>query len=293
MEARIVSTVLPASVAASGPSSATFLASSSASAPARSPSIDPSELRTLLANLSHELCRPLISLRAGFELLLAESARPMSADHRGHVETMAILCDDMLRLTRSYLDYAGLIQGTRPLCYGSFTLGALVREIDRQFASAAAARRIAWDCLLEGADASVTIDASRCQQIFGNLAANALKYTPEGGEVRLTARHEPTHWRVDVSDSGPGIPPEALDKVFEPFYRLARDERSGIDGSGLGLAICREMVEQMGGQIAIASVAGQGTCVTVRLPNEPRASSGAPATVGRTRPSHHVTSATV
>src|SRR5947209_8098433 len=124
---------------------------------------DHAELRSLLSNLSHELCRPLISLRAGFDLLLGDSERPISRDQRGHVQTMVILCDDLLRLTRSYLDYAGLIQGTRPLCYGSFTLGALIREIDRQFAPEAAARRIGWECALEGADATVPTDASRRQ----------------------------------------------------------------------------------------------------------------------------------
>jgi signal transduction histidine kinase len=230
--------------------------------------IEHAELRSLLSNLSHELCRPLISLRAGFDLLLADNARPISRDQRGHVQTMVVLCDDLLRLTRSYLDYAGLIQGTRPLCYGTFTLGALVREVDRQFAPTAAARRIGWECALDGPEATVTTDASRCQQIFGNLVANALKYTPEGGQVRVTARHEGAHWVVVVADSGPGIPAEAISKVFEPFYRLARDERSGIEGSGLGLAICREMVDQMWGEITLASEVGQGTRVTVRLPSE-------------------------
>jgi len=232
--------------------------------------IDHIELRSLLSNLSHELCRPLISLRAGFDLLLADTARPISGEQRGHVQTMAVLCDDLLRLTRSYLDYAGLIQGTRPLCYGAFTIGALVREIDRQFAGAAAARRIVWECTLDGPDATVTTDASRCQQIFGNLVANALKYTPEGGDVRLTARYQGEDWIVVVSDSGPGIPSESIPKVFEPFYRLSRDERSGIEGSGLGLAICREMVDQMWGTISITSVVGQGTRVTVQLPSSGR-----------------------
>src|SRR5258708_6287962 len=127
--------------------------------------IDHDELRSILSNLSHELCRPLISLRAGFDLLLSDTSSPVSVDRRGHVETMVALCDDLLSLTRSYLDYAGLVQGTRPLCFGTFTIGALVREIDRQFASAAAARRITWECGLEGADATVVTDASRCQQI--------------------------------------------------------------------------------------------------------------------------------
>jgi signal transduction histidine kinase len=235
--------------------------------------IDHAELRSLLSNLSHELCRPLISLRAGFDLLLADVARPISDDQRGHVQTMVVLCDDLLRLTRSYLDYAGLIQGTRPLCYGTYTLGALVREIHREFAPIAAARRILWECVLEGPNATVTTDASRCQQIFGNLVANALKYTPEGGQVRVSARHEGERWVVVVTDSGPGIPPDALSKVFEPFYRLSRDERSGIEGSGLGLAICREMVDQLHGEIALSSAIGQGTRLTVELPSEgpPRA----------------------
>jgi signal transduction histidine kinase len=208
----------------------------------------------------------LISLRAGFDLLLGDSARPISPDQRGHVQTMVLLCDDLLRMTRGYLDYAGLVQGTRPLCYGSFTIGALIREIDRQFSQLAATRRIVWECALEGRDATVTTDASRCQQIFGNLVANALKYTPEGGMVRVVARHEGADWLLIVSDTGLGVPTDSLARVFEPFFRLPRDEHSGVEGSGLGLAICREMVEQMRGTIVLTSTLGEGTRVMVRLP---------------------------
>jgi signal transduction histidine kinase len=232
------------------------------------PLIGHSELRTILANLSHELCRPLVSLRMGFDLLLADAARPIPNDQRGHVETMVLLCDDLLRLTRSYLDYAGLVQGTRPLCFGSFTVGALVREVDHQFGQVAAARRVGWACKLEGPDAAVTTDATRCQQIFGNLVANALKYTPEGGEVRVSGRLDGKRWVVTIADNGPGIPGEHVDRVFEPFYRLARDEHSRVEGNGLGLAICRELVDQLGGDIQLHSELGQGTRVTVRLPAE-------------------------
>lgn len=73
-------------------------------------------------------------------------------------------------------------------------------------------------------------------------------------------------WSVIVSDSGPGIPAEALDRVFEPFFRLSRDEHSIIEGSGLGLAICRELVTQLHGEISVSSVAGEGTLVSVRFP---------------------------
>jgi signal transduction histidine kinase len=235
--------------------------------PSRSP-IAQGELRSILSNLSHELCRPLISLRAGFDLLLGDALCPISPDQRGHVRTMVVLCDDLLRLTQSYLDYAGLVQGVRPLCLGVYTIGALIREIDRQFAPEASSRRIFWECSWEGIETTVTTDASRCQQVFGNLVANALKYTPEGGVVKVQGRCEGDHWQVIVSDTGPGIPAESLSKVFEPFFRVNRDEHPGVDGSGLGLAICREMVVQLGGQITIQSTVGQGTRLAVHLPTE-------------------------
>jgi signal transduction histidine kinase len=233
------------------------------------------ELRTILSNLSQELCRPLVSLRMGFDLLLADSVPPISPDQRGHVETMVVLCDDLLRLTRTYLDYAGLVQGVRPFCFGTFTVGAVVREIDREFGPIAAARRIAWDCRLEGRDASVTTDVTRCQQVFGSLLTNALKFTPEGGEVRVSGRLEGAGWVVAVVDNGPGIPADHVDRVFEPFYRLSRDEIVRAEGTGLGLALCRALVEQLGGEVHLQSTVGKGTRVTVRLPLDASQATGA------------------
>ena len=141
--------------------------------------------------------------------------------------------------------------------------------------------------MLEGTDGSVTTDVSRCQQIFGNVVANALKYTPEGGTVRVVGRHEGDQWLVVVADSGSGIPADALTKVFEPFYRLARDEHSGVEGNGLGLAICREMVDQMGGQIAISSAVGRGTAQSpYSSRSRPRRAPPRPPT-GRERGTRH------
>ena len=231
--------------------------------------IDQGELRLLFSSLSHELCRPLTSLKAGFDLLLGESSATFTADQRDHLLTMVTLCDDLLRLTRSYLDYAGIVQGSRPLCLGSFTIGALIHEIGRQFAPIAAARQVHWRSRVDSPETSAVTDASRCQQIVGNLVSNALKYTPVGGTVHVIGEVEADSWSVTVNDSGPGIPPDALDLVFEPFFRLPRDEHSGVEGNGLGLAICRELVAQLHGEIALTSVVGQGTSVTVRFPLAP------------------------
>lgn len=234
-----------------------------------SPLIESAELRCILSNLSQELCRPLESLRAGFDLLLVDDAKRFSGDQKGHVRTMSELCDDMLRLTRDYLDYAGLVHGTLPLNIGTFTLGALIREIDRRFAPLASAQGISWECVVDSSDAAVATDASRCQQILGNLATNALNYSGDGGLVRLSARHAGDHWTVTVADQGPGIPDEHLSHVFEPFFRLPRDERSGVEGNGLGLAICREMVNQLGGTIELAARADGGTEAKVSFPLAP------------------------
>ena len=158
----------------------------------------------------------------------------MTQDQRGHLLTMVSLCDDLLRLTRSYLDYAAIVQGSRPLCLGSFTIGALIDELNRQFAPTASARRIKWESHVDSRESVVTTDASRCQQVFGNLVSNALKYTPAGGRVRMTGKVEADSWSVTITDSGPGIPAEAADRVFEPFFRLARDEHPASREAGWG-----------------------------------------------------------
>jgi signal transduction histidine kinase len=229
--------------------------------------IEAGELRSILSNLSHELCRPLTSMKAGFDLLLGDDTPfAITPDQRCHLSTMLSLCDDLLRLTHRYLDYAGIVEGSRKLCLGSFTIGALVGEIDRQFAPIAAARRIKWESHANEPEALVVTDASRCQQIFGNLVDNALKYTPVGGQVRVVGNLEAQSWSLTVSDSGPGIPDESLERVFEPFLRLPRDEHSVIEGNGLGLAICRELVSQLNGAVELHSALGNGTTATVRFP---------------------------
>ena len=193
----------------------------------------------------------------------------MTAEQRGHLLTMVSLCDDLLRLTRGYLDYAGLVNGARQPSFGSFSLGAIIREIDRQFRSSAVAKGLRWDVVGPDLDVEVVTDASLCQQIFGNLVTNAIKYTPAGGNVRVEGVTGINDWCVVVSDDGPGIPPESLDHVFEPFFRLSRDEHSRIEGNGLGLSICRELIQKLNGKILLDSTPGVGTTVKVLLPHRP------------------------
>jgi signal transduction histidine kinase len=252
----------------------------------RHSAVDQNELRSLLTSLSHELCRPLVSLRAGFDLLLEDSGSTVTVEQRGHLLTMVSLCDDLLRLTRGYLDYAGLVSGSRPAVYGSFSLGAIIREIDRQFRTSAQSHGLTWEAVASEPEAHVVTDASLCQQIFGNLVSNAVKYTPAGGHVRVECQADAEKWCLTVIDNGPGIPPESHDQVFEPFFRLSRDEHSRIDGNGLGLSICRELIEKLQGEILLDSTPGAGTKVKVLFPRRPEVPSsgrhfaGQPADLG-------------
>lgn len=122
-----------------------------------------------------------------------------------------------------------------------------------------------------GADLSdvgeVMVDPDRVDQVVGNLVENALRYTPEGGDVQVSLRRDRRDVLLAVADTGPGIDGEDLEHVFERLYVSQRYRPVRPEGSGLGLSIVKELVDAMGGTVTVASVLGQGTTVTVRLPH--------------------------
>jgi signal transduction histidine kinase len=117
----------------------------------------------------------------------------------------------------------------------------------------------------------VATDPERVRQVLGNLLSNALKYTPPGGRVTVRAEvrprgHDGAHAEsvaIDVRDSGPGIPPDKHEEVFEEFSRLAPD---AAPGAGLGLAIARRVARALGGDVTVASEPGRGSCFTLWVP---------------------------
>jgi signal transduction histidine kinase len=112
----------------------------------------------------------------------------------------------------------------------------------------------------------VWADPNRLHQILSNLVRNAIRHTPEGGIVVLSARAEGDHVDIGVSDTGEGIAPEDLPHVFDRFYRADPSRTRSTGGAGLGLAIVRELVELMGGTVQADSTPGQGSTFTVSLP---------------------------
>lgn len=239
--------------------------------PDRPTSGDPGH-RGLFAALSRELCRPLISLHAGFDLLLAGCEGPIADAQRDQVLALRSQCISLIALTRSFLDYAGSGRARRPLDPATFRLGALLAEADRQFSVAARARGIDWSCRLDGGDATVVTDLACFQQVVGQLVANAMAHTPDGGRIDVTARADADGWSVEVADDGRGIPSQALERVFEPLIRLgsaAGAATGGGPGHGMGLPVCRDLVARLGGRIVLRSAPGRGTTVLLRFGDEP------------------------
>jgi signal transduction histidine kinase len=114
---------------------------------------------------------------------------------------------------------------------------------------------------------AVTADRGRLNQVLANLLDNAIKYSPDGGDVELALERVDGSVRVVVADEGRGIPEDARDQVFERFYRVDPELTGGVGGSGLGLYICREIVHAMGGSIAIEPNEPRGTRFVVTLPS--------------------------
>jgi two-component system OmpR family sensor kinase len=229
-----------------------------------------------VADVSHELRTPLTALGGSLEMLLLGADRGDAAAARRLTRGMYAEVERMRRLVEDLLTLARLDEGRAGLRADVVEVGGVLNEVCDEAQQMAHGQQVRCEVVPELPP--VRADADRLRQVLLNLVVNALKYTPESGRIELAARFEGAAAlagkpadvvTVEVRDTGEGIPAEALPHVFERFYRAdpARTRSSpAAGGSGLGLAIAKSLVEAQGGQIAIASMPGEGTTVTVRLP---------------------------
>jgi two-component system sensor histidine kinase GlrK len=219
-----------------------------------------------LRHLSHDLKTPLAALREGTELLNDQVAGPLAPPQR---QVVAILRDNSVKLQRlieDLLDYQRALHAASGLQVGSVALEGLLRQSLRSHQLAAQGK-----ALRLGLDATVfTVwgDAVKLRSVIDNLIGNAIKFTPAGGEVRVLARQHGGSATIDVVDSGPGVPAEEREAIFEAFFRGRAGAFGRAEGTGLGLAIAREFTEAHGGRIEV--VAGKhGAHFRVTLPLRP------------------------
>ncbi len=216
-----------------------------------------------LRHVSHELKTPLTALREGAELLNDEVAGPLRPAQRQVVSIMRDNSIKLQRLIEELLDYQRALHAASSLEVKPVVLDSLVAEAVR--AHELAARSKGLRLSIDSQSAMLEADPEKLRSIVDNLISNAVKFSPPGGTVSVRARAQAGEAVIDVMDSGPGVPVEERESIFNLFFRGRGKGDSGrIKGSGLGLAIARELVEAHGGQIAV--VAGGGGHFRVTLP---------------------------
>jgi two-component system phosphate regulon sensor histidine kinase PhoR len=221
--------------------------------------------RDFVANASHELRTPLTSIR-GFVEALEDGAieDPATAQRflgkiRTHSDRMAVLVGDLLELSR-------LEAGERVPDLEETLPADVAEEVVASFAGAATRKDIRLRFANRGAPA-VRTDPERLRRILENFVDNAVKYTPEGGEIEVaTSSGHDGGARIDVLDNGPGIAAEHLPRIFERFYRVDKARSRELGGTGLGLSIVRHLAESMGASVSVESEPGKGSRFTVTIP---------------------------
>ncbi|MCM2264372.1 MAG: ATP-binding protein [Desulfuromonadales bacterium] len=218
--------------------------------------------RDFVANVSHELRTPVTVIRGYAETLAGGAADPeivarFAAIIQAHAERLANLIGDLLTL--SELEAKGSTLALAPL-----DLTELVTHCGHLLDPQATDRGVAID-ISEIPALAILADRQRLEQVLVNLLDNAVKYSPPGGQVTVTAVADGDLVKISVRDTGPGIPPHEQTRIFERFYRVDAGRSRDQGGTGLGLAIVKHIVQLHGGTVGVESVPGQGACFTFTL----------------------------
>ena len=220
-----------------------------------------------LSHVSHELKTPLTSIKGFLQNLLDGLTGPLNEKQQRYLSRMLDNSNRLIRMIEDLLDRTRIQSGRLDLVPGEIDLGPCVADAVEQLRLLAQAKQQTLEAVAPPAPLMVWADRDRLIQIVMNLVQNAVKFTPEDGSIIVTVRQENQMLaEVSVRDTGPGILPEFLDQVFDPFFRI-KQARSGTKGLGLGLSIVRTLVELQGGTIVARSEPGQGAelCFTIPL----------------------------
>jgi heavy metal sensor kinase len=221
------------------------------------------EIRRFTADASHELRTPLTVIRSEAERALREALTV--PEHQALLESILEECERLTHLTEQLLTLAREdVVGSGKL-HQPLDLAKVVESVAENMRPLAEAK--ALDLCLEGKGPLRTLgDEARLRQVFYNVLDNAIKYTPEGGQIEVRLAREDGWVLASVRDTGEGISPEHLPRVFDRFYRVDRARSRAAGGTGLGLSIAQSITAAHGGRIELASAPGRGTVCTVRLP---------------------------
>jgi two-component system sensor histidine kinase GlrK len=221
--------------------------------------------RLFLRHVSHELKTPLTALREGSELLLENTAGPLSPGQREIVEILKQKSLQLQRLIEDLLNYHRAQESMSRLEVKAVRLDQVVEQVIEDHRLAVQARRLRADLHLD--PVTLQADHDKLRAVVANLVSNAIKYSPDEGMISLALRQQGDEVVLDIGDTGPGVPVEDRERIFDWFYQGQGAPRGRLGGSGLGLAIAREFVLAHGGRIEVLEEPGRGAHFRVTVPS--------------------------
>ncbi len=224
--------------------------------------------REFVANVSHELRTPITNIRSYAETL-EDVGEDMPPENREHfLRVILNESDRMVKIVQDLLMLSKFDAGDNDMRFENFDIAHSTRNICEALQLNVEKRNMSL--MVETPESAVICsgDRARLEQVIVNIITNAIRYTPDGGEIDVKVGGSDNHVWVSVKDTGIGIPKEQLPHIFDRFYRVDRARSRALGGSGLGLSIAKEIVVKHDGEISIDSEPGNGTKVLVRLPRE-------------------------
>jgi signal transduction histidine kinase len=217
-----------------------------------------------LTSTSHEVRQPLSAILTITETLLHESAGPLNRVQQEFIADVDECAKHLMSLINDILDYAKAEAGKINLAPEEVALPELVEQCIKMVESKAAKAEVTITAQMEPDVREIVADPLRLKQVLINLLTNAVKFNEEGGFVKMQLRATSRDVFISVRDTGRGIAPEQIERLFDPYFQAAHGDQ-GI-GTGLGLCIIKHLVELHGGVVSVESVLGSGSVFTVRLP---------------------------
>jgi len=221
-----------------------------------------------LAMMSHELRTPLNAIGGYTQLLQMGVHGPLTPDQERDLARIERSQAHLLTLITDILDFARIDAGRVQFNVRDVLVDDVLASVEALATPLLRGRPLAFTCARCPAPSALAVRADRDKlcQVLLNLVGNAIKYTPDGGDVSVLADTEDRVVRLRVQDTGPGIPNDQIGQIFEPFVQGERSLNRPEEGLGLGLAISRELVAGMGGSLSVASELGRGSVFVVTLP---------------------------
>ncbi|RYZ86513.1 MAG: CHASE2 domain-containing protein, partial [Proteobacteria bacterium] len=225
------------------------------------------ELKTnFISMMSHDLKTPLARIQGMTDMILKD-AQPLSSPQREAVDTIRHSSEDLLKFINAILNYGKIESEGVELHMQSRDVNALLKDVIRKHEFLAKVKRIPIESVLEPLF-PIQVDPELMKQVFSNLIENAIKYSPDESNVRVTSEEQDGKVIIRIEDQGPGIPLDEVNAIFMKFFRSKNAKSSPIKGSGLGLYLAKYFTELHQGKLLVESTYGKGSTFTVELPLE-------------------------